>query len=351
MTPTTPPAHVARWSRPAPVVFLLASLLVLLPGLDRGQGKSADDRVRNKTAQKVGPPVDAEVRFTDDSVLKLTLRDKVILLNTTYGQLRIPVSNLRYIDFATRIPDTVTRQVDAAVANLGSSQFKVREAAGAELLDLRELSYPALLRAARHKDLEVVRRAEALLKQLREAVPREQLEFRKDDVVYTADSRITGRLEEEPLKAVTFQFGNVQLRLGQLRSLQFAGVAPDPGNLHQLRGLIGKTFRFKVTGSVDGPVYGWGVYTSESILAAAAVHIGALKAGQTGVVRVTIVPPPGGFAASAQNGVTSIGYGPFGGAYQVSRELLPPLRYRPAVAGISSPNAAADPAPIRSSRD
>jgi hypothetical protein len=300
-------------------VLLLAPLLLLLPFLDSGHGKSAEDRSPKKTTREASQPVAVEVRFTDDSILKLTLREKELRLTTRYGQLRVPVSDLRYIDFATRIPDAAARRVEAAVANLGNPQYRVREAAGAELLKLREHAYPALLRAVKHKDPEVARRAEELVKQLREQVPPDQLAFRKDDVVRTVDSRITGRIEGEVIKASTFQFGEVRLKPGHMRSLHYTEVAADPGNLEGLRDLVGKSFRFKVTGATDGPVYGTWVYTSDSALATVAVHAGVLKPGQTGVVRVTLVAPPGGFNGSVQNGVTSSPYGSFGGAYHVSR--------------------------------
>jgi hypothetical protein len=265
-------ARIVRWFRPAPVVLLLAPLLMLVPVLDGGQGKSAGERSPKKANRETSQPVAVEVRFTDDSVLKLTLRDKALRLNTRYGKLLVPVADIRYIDFATRIPDSIARRVDAAVANLGNTQYRVRQAANAELLELRESAYPALLRATRHKDPEVVRRAEALIKQLREQVPLDQLTFRKDDVVRTPASRISGQIEGEALKAHTYQFGEVQLKPGHMRSLQYTGIAPDPGNLEGLRDLVGKSFRFQVKGAVDGSVWGAGVYTTDSALATAAVH-------------------------------------------------------------------------------
>jgi hypothetical protein len=320
MTPATRIPRATKWFRPAPAILLLAPFLLLVPLLDGGPGQSAGQRTSKDAAPDAMPPVEAEVRFTDDSVLKLTLRDKGIGMATRYGKLRVPLTTVRYIDFATRIPPTITQRAEAAVAKLGDLQYAVRQAAGAELLELREKAYPALLQALKHKDPEIVRRAETLLKQLHELVPQDQLAFRKDDVVRTVDSRITGRIEGESLKALTFQFGEVQLKLAHMRSLQYTSVDPDPGNVDELRGLIGKTFRFNVTGTLDGRVFGSGVYTSDSPLATAAVHAGVLKAGQTGVVRVTFVVSPPGFGASAVNGVTSAPYGgSFRGAYVVSR--------------------------------
>jgi hypothetical protein len=83
--------------------------------------------------------------------------------------------------------------------------------------------------------------------------------------------------------------------------------------------LIGKTFRFKVTGALDGAVFGSGVYASHSALAAAVVHAGLLKAGETAVIRVTFVAPPNAFPATVQNGITSTAFGQHGGAYTLSK--------------------------------
>src|SRR5437660_375346 len=84
-------------------------------------------------------------------------------------------------------------------------------------------------------------------------------------------------------------------------------AAADPGNLtsYQQPQHIGKTFVFKVTGRADGSLWGTGTYTLDSTLSMAAVHAGALKIGQTGNVKVTILPAMAGFIGSTQNGITS----------------------------------------------
>src|SRR5262249_35695567 len=147
--------------------------------------------------------------FTDGSTLKLTLHDDRLELNSPYGRLLIPVTEIRRIDFATRIPDDIASRVDAAIASLGNAQFKQREAASAELLKFREKAYPALLRASKHTDQEIARRAEEVLERLREAVPAAQLETRPFDIVQTEHSRIAGRISASVLRASTTQFGEV----------------------------------------------------------------------------------------------------------------------------------------------
>ena len=319
MTSAIRTVSVLKWFGSVPAVLLLVPLLLLLPLLGRGQGRSSKDQSPKKDTCAPGPQPAIEVRFTDDSVLKLTVRDKGIWMTTRYGRLLVPAGDIRYIDFATRIPKRVLRRVETAVTNLGNRKYTVRQTAGAELLELREKSYPALLRAAKHKDLEVARWAGELLKQLNEEIPADQLVIRKDDVVWTVDSCVTGRIDDEGIKASTYQFGELQLKPDHMRSLQFIGVDSDPSHVETLRGPIGKSYRFKITGAEDGPVFGHGVYTSHSALARAAVHAGIIKVGQTGVVRVTIVAPQPGFPGAVANGVTSLPHGPFGGAYGVGR--------------------------------
>jgi hypothetical protein len=67
-------------------------------------------------------------------------------------------------------------------------------------------------------------------------------------------------------------------------------------------------------------VWGSDPHTSDSSLEAACVHAGLLKPGETGVVKVTMVPPVPVFHESTQNGVTTLLWDTsFPGAYQVER--------------------------------
>src|SRR5437660_12812005 len=68
-----------------------------------------------------------EVKLIDDSVLELTLLDHQVEFLTQYGKLSIPVSEIRRVDLGLRIPDEVAAIIQAAVADLGSSQFRKRE--------------------------------------------------------------------------------------------------------------------------------------------------------------------------------------------------------------------------------
>ena len=97
-----------------------------------------------------------------------------------------------------------------------------------------------------------------------------------------------------------------------------ATVLPDPGRLYNFP--VGQTFYFQVTGRVDGSVWGSDVYTTDSVLATAAVHAGAVKLGETRVVKVSTLPGANSYAGTTRNGVTSYSYGTYpSGSYKVEK--------------------------------
>jgi hypothetical protein len=219
MASLSQPITLAKWLRPMLLVFVLVLALLTKPLAGDERPKTAEDNATPMGARSAPRPVAVEVRFTDESVLKLTLQDERIDFLTPYGKLLIPTAHIRRIDFATRISADVAARMEAAVNNLGNASFRLREEASAQLLQFGAKSYASLLRAAKHQDPEVVRRAEKLLEKLRETFGEDMLEFRKQDVVYTEDSKIAGQVEAVSLKAHTTQFGDVQLKLADMHSL------------------------------------------------------------------------------------------------------------------------------------
>jgi hypothetical protein len=104
------------------------------------------------------------------------------------------------------------------------------------------------------------------------------------------------------------------LRDGRNRAL------PDPGYLNNPDTDIGKVFFYHVSGiDKDQSVWGSDVYTTGSHLGMAAVHCGLLKAGQKGVVKVTILPGQARYDATTRHGVTSLAYGPWNVSFKVER--------------------------------
>lgn len=325
LSPTRRPSAVVRLS----IGFAIAGFtLLFIPGPVTAQGRKAIGDPVTRDGKK-DAETQVEVRFTDQSVLKLTILEERIDFKTEYGKLSIPVADVKRIEFGMRIPDDVQKRIEAAILDLGNSQFRRREAAGAILLGLREKAYAAVVKATKNQDMEIASRADELVKKFKEAVPAEMLALKDFDVIHTESSKIAGRIEASSLRANTIQFGDVQLRLADVYSMVARGVEvvddglanalPGPANLTQYQNDVGKTFVFKVTGVASGSLWGTDVYTTDSTLGMAAVHCGLVQPGQTAVVRVTMLPGQAVYQGSTRNGVTSSGYGNYPVSYRVHK--------------------------------
>jgi hypothetical protein len=270
------------------------------------------------------PPagLDVEVKCVDDSTLKLKLLDDKLELVTKYGPLHIAVADVRRIEFAHRCPADVAEGIAVAVSKLGHADFAVRERATADLKGHRERAYPFLLRAVKHEDPEVSRRADEAAKAIQARVPAALLDGREFDVVHTDDSKLSGKLTAQSLRVMTGMFGEQALKVADLRTLrtgagaaadELAGAAPAPATLAAFQQQYGKELVFTVTGGVpsngqQAGVWGTDVYTLDSNLGLAAVHAGVVKPGEATAVRVRVVQSPPQFAAASRHGVNSNAY-------------------------------------------
>jgi len=310
---------------------LIPALVIVLfaPAAFGQPGTGTEPKASEPTPKgdKAGPCL--EVRFTDNSVMKLGIREDKVDFMTQYGKLSIPVADIERIEFGLRISDEVKRKIEAAIADLGDPNFRRREAASGILLGLREKAYPAVVQATKSTDTEVAARAEELLKKLEEAVPAEILKVRDHDIVHTAKSKIAGKVEASTLKAMSTQFGEVQLRLTDVFVMSSKSTTPEvdnsnvaagPPSLTEYTNRIGQTFTFRVTGNAAaGSVWGTDLYTTDSALAAVVVHTGLIKNGETGVIKVTIMASPPAFVGSTRNGVTSSPYQMYPASYRVHK--------------------------------
>ncbi len=308
------------------VYLYLAGLLVLIPGHFLGpQSSSGDEPAKPKSRT----PGLVAVRLRDTSNLRMTLKEEAVTLATRHGKLRIPVADIVQIDFATRVAPEAARQIDAAIADLGSKEFAVRQAASEKLEALGVVPYHALVEAAKGTDPEVARRANELIEKIKETFDDEALEFRPADVLQLADgSKYTGQIEGTEFRAHTDAFGELPLKIHGVHSLRSVGREPEinlarlpeaPPHLANFGQMIGKVLVFRATGINNAVIYGTDVYTSDSNPAMAAVHAGILKVGETGRIKVTIVVPPPNYVSTTRHGVTSQAYGAYNAAYKVHR--------------------------------
>jgi hypothetical protein len=322
-----PIIRVFAWA--APIALTAAALLTSVHGT-----AAAPDPTPSEAARPA-PGVEVEVKCIDDSTLKIKLLDDKLELVTKYGFLQIAVADIRRIEFGHRCPPDVIEKIAQSISKLGHPDFQTRERATADLKAYRERAYPYLLKAIKHDDPEISRRADEAMKFIHSRVPAAQLELKEGDVIYTEDSKITGKLTAQTLRVNTLQFGDQQLKLADIRSLRSAtGIATDdfqtaivaPANLMTYQQQFGKELVFSVTGFVTGngqqvSLWGTDVYSLDSSLAAAVVHAGFGKPGETVTVRVRIVQSPQQFVASFRNGISSTTYGNYpAGAFEFTRK-------------------------------
>lgn len=164
-------------------------------------------------------PAEIAAYFHDGTVIHGAVVRDSIEITTRFGKLAVPLGEIRRIEFGHRVPADVADKIDDAIKRLGHEQFPQREAAGKELIALGKIAYPALQRAAQSSDKEVATRARAALEKLRETLADEALQFRADDVIYTRDCVLTGRIAGPALKAQTQKFGELSFKLADLRTV------------------------------------------------------------------------------------------------------------------------------------
>lgn len=111
------------------------------------------------------------------------------------------------------------------------------------------------------------------------------------------------------------------------------------GGITHLRGKPGQVVIMNVTGSGGGTVWGSDPYSDDSDLSRAVVHAGVLGVGETGLVKITILPGQASYVGSERNGVSSLGFGSWSGSYRVESlgavaEPIPFLDIRLVSAGL-----------------
>lgn len=93
-------------------------------------------------------------------------------------------------------------------------------------------------------------------------------------------------------------------------------------NATDLRGRNEEVFEFVCPPRGDqgvGTVWGTDIYTDDSSICRAAVHVGVITEAAGGVVRIEILPGRDGYPASERNGVQTNGWGSWSGSYRILR--------------------------------
>ena len=164
-------------------------------------------------------PTVAEVRFNDGSIVRMTLLQSDLEVATKYGKLQIPLAEIRRVEFGLHVPPDVNQQINQSIKRLASDVYKERDCASKELMQVGHFAFPSLQKAARSGDQEVAYRAVSLIKQISERTAPELLRLRKEDVIHTSEFTVIGRISSQSIKAHSTHFGDVNLKLSELRTM------------------------------------------------------------------------------------------------------------------------------------
>jgi internalin A len=183
---------LAAWSV-ATSVFLLHPVRAESAEQTAAGRSAALDKSPDKGAN--GNGMAALIHFSDGRTQRIELAKKAIAITTPYARLEIPIEDIRTIELSPRLPEESKQKVAAAIARLESRDAKERSAATAELFNLREKSFLALVRASKSNRKELAKRAGELVEDLRPIVPRVILAAPIWDVIETDNSRFAGEID------------------------------------------------------------------------------------------------------------------------------------------------------------
>jgi hypothetical protein len=169
----------------------------------------------------------AEVRFGDGSLVRVTILQDDLEVMTKYGKLTIPLREIRRIDFGLHLPDGVGQQIDQSIKLLGSETYKERDEAVRHLVHYGPMAYPFLQRASRNPDPEVSQRASGVIKRITEKTAPESLRIKEEDYIQTVEFPITGRITHQAIKAHSTHFGDLSLKLSEVRTLFVRGTGGE----------------------------------------------------------------------------------------------------------------------------
>jgi len=273
------------------------------------------------------PEIGWEVRTADGSFHKITPVETELSLETKYGTVKVPMKEVKRVDFGLRMTDAQRKKLADALADVIGSSGRPREAGKEALVDLGLLAFPEVARALKTAPKEALPHLTLVHDKLKRLIGPDDDDPLDQDVVFTADgSRLCGKMTPE---AIRVKFGETEkaLKWTDARTLAYGDIVVDAKvevvTLGQfgIHGLMQTHFEkvvgVEVTGVAQGSVWGVNPYTTDSTIGMAAVHAGVLKAGETGVIKIKVKADLGAYAGSTQNGVTTGNWGPYQGCYEI----------------------------------
>jgi coenzyme F420-reducing hydrogenase gamma subunit len=170
--------------------------------------------------KKANEPIEAEVLFTDNSVVRMFLLQNQIEILTKYGKLTVPITDVVKIDFGVHVAPETEKKVAQAIEDLGSENYRTRDLALKQLIGLGPEAYPQVHHALHSGQLEVVKRAVTAMEKIKAKFPARSLRLREEDIITTSAFTMVGRISTQFLRAKNENFGELDLKVPKLRQLR-----------------------------------------------------------------------------------------------------------------------------------
>lgn len=167
-----------------------------------------------------------ECRFDDGSVLVVTLPDGALEVSTKYGKMSVPLREVRKIEPGFRYPTGVEAKVRQGIEDLGSSDYKTREAGQKALIELGEHAIPLVRGGLKGGTPESAERCGKVLARLLGGKA-DRPDPPDADVVTTDEMVIRGKITSDGFKATSKYFGEVAVKLADLRAFRPLGGKAD----------------------------------------------------------------------------------------------------------------------------
>lgn len=199
-------------------LFALVALAVAVPVVGQPPAKPS-------TGDKpvVPPEPEYECRFDDGSVVRLTVGVSAVTVKTKFGPMTLPLADARKIEMGFRYPDGVEPKVRQAIDDLGSTDFRTREAGQKALVGFGEYSIPLVKAGTQSGTPEVAERCATILKTIAATLPDDKSDPPMDDVITTDDMIVRGKITSDSFKATSKYFGETTVKLVHLREMRPVG--------------------------------------------------------------------------------------------------------------------------------
>lgn len=165
-------------------------------------------------------PGDVEILFLNGSKIRVLIETEKLEIASIYGKLTVPIQDVLSIEFGLHYPEGAVEKIDAAIKNLGSGDFRIREGAAKTLVNLGPYAYPAVLRATKAKESEVAARAKDIVEKIQAKHAKKDLKTSTDDRVVTPTQTLVGRILTPSVKTTGEYFGTMEHKLANMRQLR-----------------------------------------------------------------------------------------------------------------------------------